>query len=295
LAGDSAGGNLSMALCLVLNDINKKIEQLNKSKAASTNETHLKSVKMPKSILNLYTPYNLTLNISPSMILASCDSMISAGVMLSCFEAYLPLVNFNDNQEISTQITTETTTPPSESRFSLNALTRNISSLISSKEKELEIASLNGEQVVKKDNDWLEYIQTNNIYTQMVDLIQGFIGNLKSYVTPKIKPKPWYLADKKVLRTKLDALEAITINPYISPLFYDDFEGLKNVNLYLIALHFDPFLDDNVSMAKKWRGKVSLDVLDDLQHGFLNFMPFVDEAKKANLVCIERLKEAIYC
>ena len=63
----------------------------------------------------------------------------------------------------------------------------------------------------------------------------------------------------------------------------------------MIALHFDPFLDDNVSMAKKWQGKVSLDVLDELQHGFLNFMPFVEEAKKANMICIERLREAIYC
>ena len=90
-------------------------------------------------------------------------------------------------------------------------------------------------------------------------------------------------------------MKEITINPYISPLLYDDFDSLKYVNLYLIALHFDPFLDDNVSMAKKWKGKVSLDVLDELQHGFLNFMPFVEEAKKANVICIERLKEAIYC
>lgn len=70
---------------------------------------------------------------------------------------------------------------------------------------------------------------------------------------------------------------------------------MKDVNLYLIGLHYDPFLDDNVSMAKKWKGNVSFDVLDELQHGFLNFMPFVDEAKKANMICIKRLKEAIYC
>jgi len=46
--------------------------------------------------------------------------------------------------------------------------------------------------------------------------------------------------------------------------------------LHLIALHFDPFLDDNVAMAKKWKGQVTLDVLDKLQHGFLNFMPFIE-------------------
>lgn len=93
----------------------------------------------------------------------------------------------------------------------------------------------------------------------------------------------------------MDALDQITVNPYISPLLYEHFEDLRTVNLYLIGLHFDPFLDDNVSMAKQWKGPVSFDVLDELQHGFLNFMPFVEEAKKANLVCIDRLREATYC
>lgn len=114
-------------------------------------------------------------------------------------------------------------------------------------------------------------------------------------VAPQCKPKPWYLADKKALKCKLDALDQITVNPYISPLLYKHFDDLKKVNLYLIGLHYDPFLDHNVSMAKQWKGKVSFDVLDGLQHGFLNFMPFVDEAKKANSVCIERLRKAVYC
>lgn len=296
LAGDSAGGNLSMALCLVLNDINKHVKHSN---STNNNESdHLKLVKMPKSVLNLYAPYNLTLNISPSMILASCDSMISAGVMLSCFEAYLPLVNFNDtSSNESSPSTSGSATPTSESKFSLNNITRSIGSLISKKEKELEIEAFDGRIDAEKvkENDWFETMQMNNIYGQIMDLIQNLVGNFKSFIRPKEKAKPWYLADKKILRTKLDALKEITINPYISPLLYDDFDSLKDVNLYLIALHFDPFLDDNVSMAKKWRGKVSLDVLDELQHGFLNFMPFVEEAKKANLICIERLKEAIYC
>ena len=166
-----------MALCLVVNDINKQIRQLNESNR-NDNLTELKPIKMPKSVLNLYAPYNLTLNISPSMILASCDSMISAGVMLSCFEAYLPLVDFNDTTPIS-----ESLPSTSESKFSLNSLTRSISSLISSNENKLEIEAfddgrLNADEV-KDSSDWLEFIQTNNIYVQIMDLIQGLIGNLK--------------------------------------------------------------------------------------------------------------------
>lgn len=189
LAGDSAGGNLSMAALLVLNDINKQIRSLNESNKQTKSDL-LNQIIMPKSILNLYAPYNLTLNISPSMILSSCDSMISAGVMLSCFEAYLPLVNFNDNDDNGdhndgddeipkpVQQTTE-----KNSLFSLSSLTRSISSLISSKEQELEIEAFNGDKLseenVRDANDWLEFIQTNNVYVQMMDLIHGLIGNFK--------------------------------------------------------------------------------------------------------------------
>jgi len=62
--------------------------------------------------------------------------------------------------------------------------------------------------------------------------------------------------------------------------------------LHLIALHFDPFLDDNVAMAKKWKGQVTLDVLDKLQHGFLNFMPFIGEAKEANDLVLKRMLQS---
>ena len=76
LVGDSAGGNLITALSLVLNDI----RHIDSSY----------SITMPKSLVCFYTPFNITLKLSPSMILASCDSLLSAGFMLSCFEAYLP-------------------------------------------------------------------------------------------------------------------------------------------------------------------------------------------------------------
>lgn len=106
--------------------------------------------------------------------------------------------------------------------------------------------------------------------------------------------KLWYLANKKTLRSKRDPLNQIMVNPYIMPLLYEHFDDLKEVNLYLIGLHYDPFLDHNVSMATQWKCKVSRDVLDGLQNGFLNYMPFVNEAKKSNAICNDCLKDSIY-
>lgn len=103
------------------------------------------------------------------------------------------------------------------------------------------------------------------------------------------------MADKPELEAKVDRLKELTANPYISPLMYNKFELHKDTKLFILALHFDPFLDDNVTMAKTWPGPVEMDVFEGLQHGFLNFMPFVDEARKANTICVQRLQEAINC
>lgn len=192
LAGDSAGGNLSMAALLVLNDINRQIRQLNDANNNQLNaDEPLKPIKMPKSILNLYSPYNLTLNISPSMILASCDSMISAGVMLSCFEAYLPLVNLNE--EPATSPTASAADPPETSWFSLAGLTRSIGSLLpttgaATKQAFDEEKLANAEQV-NDSSDWLEF---SGIYVQLMELIQGLIGNLKCKLARKRIFKPLF-------------------------------------------------------------------------------------------------------
>ena len=183
LAGDSAGGNLTMAVLLVLNDINRQIKHLNddaNNNRRAGGSTHLQPIKMPKSILNLYGVYNLTLNITPSIILASCDSMISAGVMLSCFEAYLPLVNLNAPEPEPTPAMAVTAEPAvttaTESRFSLAGLTRSLSSLLSSSTVK-EPSTFDQAKGDGPDNgDWLEL---NGIYTQMMELIQGLIGNIK--------------------------------------------------------------------------------------------------------------------
>ena len=135
LAGDSAGGALTMSVLLVLNDINRQIV---------ASDSAAKRIRMPKSIFNLYAPYDLTLNISPSMILASCDSMISAGVMLSCFEAYLPVVNLNEAEPVNADLAV--------GQSGLNGL---LSSLFSTNN------------------------QSSSIYGQMMQMIGGLIDGIK--------------------------------------------------------------------------------------------------------------------
>ena len=53
-------------------------------------------------------------------------------------------------------------------------------------------------------------------------------------------------------------------------------------------------LDDSVSLAKRMRdlgNEVKLDVIEDLPHGFLNFVLLSQEAKAGSDLCILRIKE----
>ena len=62
------------------------------------------------------------------------------------------------------------------------------------------------------------------------------------------------------------------------------------------ACHLDPMLDDSVMFAKRLRSlgkKVHLDVVDDLPHGFLNFVLVSREAKQASDLCVERIRQIL--
>ncbi|CAG2163652.1 unnamed protein product [Oppiella nova] len=74
VCGDSAGGNLSLALCLVVHDICREGEPLLR----------------PKGVVCFYTPFMLQTRGSPSRLMTAVDTLLPLGVLLSCLEAYAP-------------------------------------------------------------------------------------------------------------------------------------------------------------------------------------------------------------
>jgi hypothetical protein len=64
-----------------------------------------------------------------------------------------------------------------------------------------------------------------------------------------------------------------------------------------VACHLDPLLDDTIMFAKKVRdsgGKVhSVDLLDSLPHGFLNFSPMSSDCQNGANICLERIKQVL--
>lgn len=260
-------------------------------------------VAMPGSLTCLYTPFNLSLKLSPSHVLAVADSMISAGVMLSCFDAYLPV----NSGEVRRKMRAE------KSHDLISAIPF--------------IGSI--------DNSYKEYV--NSVITRMSEVVNSVdyfsiiprLPVVGSWIADppliKIDPcagersllcdqspssntmfssgwqagqekadtKPWYLQAKPDLRQYLRSIRDVTDSPYVSPIFYPDFESLSDVELNVIGLHYDPFLDDSITFVKRWQGKKSFRVLDGLQHGFLNFMPFVAEARKGSNLCVDVIRQSL--
>lgn len=109
----------------------------------------------------------------------------------------------------------------------------------------------------------------------------------------KKNQKPWYKENESQLKKKIELINHKCTLPYISPLLYSNFMSLADVSLYLIAATYDVCLDDSIVMAKKWTGPITLDICDNLPHGFLNFIMFSVEAKEASDLVVIRIKQAL--
>lgn len=65
----------------------------------------------------------------------------------------------------------------------------------------------------------------------------------------------WFQTPIQELKLNMRTIHDISSYRYMTILNYDDIDSLKNINLHLFAGGFDPFIDNSVWLAKKWRGQ----------------------------------------
>ena len=63
-------------------------------------------------------------------------------------------------------------------------------------------------------------------------------------------------------------------SPILSPIRYEKLDQLSDVPLHLMALGNDPLLDESLEMARKWKGRVKLHVVEGCAHGGFIFNYF---------------------
>lgn len=195
LAGDSAGGNLSVALALVLADIKKEVS----------------SLIMPTALSVQYPLSNPVLGCtSASRSQVIFDTLLSVGAAHACCVAIVGIT---------------------------------------------------------RDYELQASIQSGN--------------------------KPWYRRDRQEVKEIFCQYQQSINYPFFNVLSSNNFEALKDIKLFIQASEFDPLLDDSIAIAKKWKGIVKLDVIPDVNHGFLAFQGFSPEAKRASKITTKRISQGL--
>ncbi|TKS82311.1 Hormone-sensitive lipase [Collichthys lucidus] len=100
------------------------------------------------------------------------------------------------------------------------------------------------------------------------------------------------LRSEKLAEMRVESSPVVK-DPFCSPLLAPDslLKGLPPVHIVACAL--DPMLDDSVMFAKRLRNidqPVTLCIVDDLPHGFLSLSQLSKETREAANVCAERIR-----
>lgn len=275
LCGDSAGGMLCLILLLVLNDLNQMLGERTGEK-----------IPMPHAFVGFYPAFTAT-SLSPSKLLAKMESVLSIGPLMTVIGVYSAgIYDVNDFRRI-------------EQTPEYRAM------LIGEGGEDLLKSGLSEQTRLPDTPRWIHRLQDWNHWAKSRSLlliplvltltVMTRIGSLlwqawKQTVGPKYSP--WYVCDGQTYDRRTNYLIHMLNHPYGSPLVYPDFDQLKDIRLYLITSHFDVLLDDNIELARKWRGPVQLDVVDHVPHGFLYYTYISKEAQQAAQLCLKRLQQA---
>ncbi|CAH8555516.1 unnamed protein product [Schistosoma margrebowiei] len=296
LAGDSAGGNLALGVCM------RAVRDglLNK----------------PSGIFLAYTPVLVSFTPSPSRLLSLCDPLLPIGVLAKCLLAYagideatLDSDELDDDFEVDknpSNLTTEPNSPIWSRLFS--TLWSNPSKLDLNNSKELKIGHLRRYSNITMSPLYDAYLQNPKDQSVPSNLCRLSEESHSSHKSPKLnksekEKSPDHNEDEctPILkhphrpRTDLNRIRNIhlTQNGFMSPYLASDdmLRGLPPV--VFVCSQFDPFLDDGLELAKRLsKLDVSVDVrvLDNLPHAFLNFCLLGPEFQIANKICIELVK-----
>nr|XP_043908276.1 lipase, hormone-sensitive a isoform X1 [Solea senegalensis] len=259
LAGDSAGGNLCITVSM---------------KAISM------GVRVPDGIMAAYPAILLTTDASPSRLLTLIDPLLPLGVLAKCLNAYAGA----ESNVVQPSVTNNSLSSLSrDTAVLLSDLTQGASNWIQSfldpmltSGGALSMSSLQRRQQSSETRRTLTQISEPNAVCH-VDYPQGF-EPLRSECLAFIRP-----TSSPIIR-----------NPFVSPVLAPNnlLRGLPPVHIVASAL--DALLDDSVTFAKKLQDMgqpVSLTVVEDLPHGFLNLSPIAKETEFALETCVARIRE----
>ncbi|XP_037518172.1 hormone-sensitive lipase [Rhipicephalus sanguineus] len=314
LAGDSAGGNLCLALSL-------KMIQL--------------QLRRPDAMFCAYTPVMLNAHPSPSKVLTCMDPLIPLEFLLTCVHAYvgvephdtrqqdardtqaihiaaeaLSLVS-NQEREPETESPHSKASVPSEEPRKEQPYPRRVDELKSQNDLHQDctdrasLPATNGIEVNAGEEHVIFEIPADlstSLRRKAAEMSKQSLEKVSGPASRKRLPKtrrealPWFHPENPSRLKTLEALVARAEDPLMTPYLASD-DLLRNMPpAYFLCLHLDPTLDDMIMFAKKLRAlgcQITIRVLDDLPHGFLNLFPRGNEALEGIRCCVTMLRAAL--
>lgn len=106
------------------------------------------------------------------------------------------------------------------------------------------------------------------------------------------------LPETGTIRSLIDEFNKFKVarDPYLSPFLAKDEVLQQFPPVKILTVQLDPCLDDCVMFARRLRElqvPITLDVLEGLPHGFLNFSLLSKEAHRGSNLCVQRLRELL--
>ncbi|KAK0396970.1 hypothetical protein QR680_001927 [Steinernema hermaphroditum] len=299
MAGDSAGGNLVMSTNLRLIELDVK--------------------RMPDGIVPIYTPFLFQYLPSPSRVLSFMDPLLHMGVVLRCVEAYAGDVNCEDDNDCSSVFVnnnddslvsqiSETSTIAFDSRPNSISVFDSGDVNCDSSYSHTTVAATAPTTPITLHKPLTHRRSLSQSIADIADTAASAAGhafdNLSGWFEKKM---PVGFSDKVKLErstsltpemieelpqeeaasreSPFDQLLKIKIprDPLISPMYASSDFLRRLPPVSFVACHLDPLLDDTIQFARKLRdagGNVkSLDILEGLPHGFLNFTLMSSECR----------------
>ncbi|KAF6776174.1 hypothetical protein AHF37_04451 [Paragonimus kellicotti] len=318
LCGDSAGGNLTLGLCLRI--------------------AHTGILPKPHGAFIAYAPILISFSPSPARMLSLSDPLLPIGILSKCLLAYAGVDESRlnpPNQPTKLNVKMDENRPPIARRSTLSNLlwghivpsVWNTTSLSPSASSDTQTPSTghttspSSMSLVKSFFDFaaispnpakptLDSHRTspssqNNHYPNEMEVAS--FTSLRKPATPKsapTEPSPndpdrfSHSADDADCPKSVSDLDRVrrirfSQDSFMSPYLASDELMSQLPPLGIVCSNMDPFLDDCLELAKRasrLNVPVDLRVLDDLPHAFLNFAPLGPEFQHANQVCMEMVK-----
>lgn len=314
LAGDSAGGNLCLALSL-------RMIQL--------------QLRRPDAMFCAYTPVMLNAHPSPSKVLTCMDPLIPLEFLLTCVHAYVGVESHDTRQDtrgthgIHTAVEalslvsgqeheTASETPylkasvPSEGPRKEQLSPQHVdqpksqNDLLQDCTDRASLPATNGIEVNAGEEHVIFEIPADlsaSLRRKAAEMSKQSLEKVSAPASRRLPPKtrrealPWFHPENPSRLRILEALVARAEDPLMTPYLASDDLLRKMPPAFFLCLHLDPTLDDMIMFAKKLRAlgcQITIKVLDYLPHGFLNLFPRGKEAQEGIQCCVNMLRAALH-